>query len=880
MKFSNRKNQSLRHFCLLFFASVSAVVAEQPENPRVQSGLVVLYDFQADSGDVVYDRAGSKQPINLKIEDAAAVRRFSGSLQIRSETLIRNNSGVKRLMSAIKRSGELTAEVWIEPRSTNQSGPARILSLSKNSTQRNLTLGQDGDRFDVRFRSTETSDNGLPSVSSESGAVTRDLTHLVYTRTASGDTRVYVNGQVNIAKSVEGTVKNWNRSYSLMLGNERDGSRPWLGTYHLVAIYSRALSEQEVQQNYAAGSGVQSTLTLAKVERDPRELHFELDVAPILANQCLECHDSLARKGGLDLSKKDNALAGGDSGDAIVRGNLDESLIWQSIEADEMPLDRDPLTDSQKATIRKWLEDGAAWSLASIDPAVYVHGGRPDANWLRRLTLDEYVESISSIFGVDIREHATTLLPRDFRADGFSNTAYNLNVDLKHIEAYQQLAEIVVDQIDALAFAERFHDDLKFTDREMGELIGSVGKYILRGPLNQSEIIAYRGISTTTAATDDGNMEEAIRLIIEAMLQSPRFLYRVETQRGDGSVQPLDEYELASRLSYTILGAPPDLKLIKAADDGDLFDEQEIARHVDRLLKDPRAATQASRFFADWLNLGRLENMQPSPEKFSGWHPEIASDMRRESLAFFHDVAWVQDRPLADLLNAKVTFLTPRLAEHYGLQSNGQANELVRYDLSGNTSRGGMLTQGALLTVGGDEASMVTRGLLVMHELLRGVVKDPPACVDTTPVPTKPGLSQRAIAEQRIANTNCGGCHGRFEPLAFGLERYDGVGAYHETDEHGNTLREDGEILFPGASQSVRYKSSAELMDLMAASDRVKESITWKLTQFALGRPLTAADAGDVQNIHQQSMENGGTYRATLKAIVASELITMIRTDK
>ncbi|MEM7232381.1 MAG: DUF1585 domain-containing protein, partial [Planctomycetota bacterium] len=167
----------------------------------------------------------------------------------------------------------------------------------------------------------------------------------------------------------------------------------------------------------------------------------------------------------------------------------------------------------------------------------------------------------------------------------------------------------------------------------------------------------------------------------------------------------------------------------------------------------------------------------------------------------------------------------------------------------------------------------------VLHELLRGVVKDPPPCVDTTPVPTKPGLTQRAIAEARIQDKTCGGCHARFEPLAFGLEKFDGIGAWHENDEHGNALRDDGEILIPGSAKKVAYRTSSELMGLLSKSSRVAESFTWKMTQFALGRPLVAEDARDVATIHAAATKNGGTYQATIRAIVTSELVRTIRTE-
>jgi hypothetical protein len=152
--------------------------------------------------------------------------------------------------------------------------------------------------------------------------------------------------------------------------------------------------------------------------------------------------------------------------------------------------------------------------------------------------------------------------------------------------------------------------------------------------------------------------------------------------------------------------------------------------------------------------------------------------------------------------------------------------------------------------------------------------------VNTNPPPTKAGLTQRGIAEARIANQQCGVCHARFEPLAFGLEKFDGLGSFHERDRHGNRLRNDGEILFPGEARPVKYKSCDELMDLLAASPRVRETLTWKVTQFALGRPLTAADAPEVRKIHEAAQQEDGTYSSLITAIVLSDLVRKTRTER
>ena len=212
------------------------------------------------------------------------------------------------------------------------------------------------------------------------------------------------------------------------------------------------------------------------------------------------------------------------------------------------------------------------------------------------------------------------------------------------------------------------------------------------------------------------------------------------------------------------------------------------------------------------------------------------------------------------------------------IRSTGQA--LVRYDLASVPGRGGLLTQGSLLSIGGEEASMVTRGLFVLKDFLYSAVSNPPPCADTTPVPSKPGLTQRAVAENRIANKSCGGCHSRFEPLAFSMEKFDGLGAWHETDEFCNTLREDGEILFPGEEKSVPYKTTGEMMDLLAGSDRVRKNITRKAIQFAIGRPLFESDAPAIDKIHEAAQRGGGTYASLITAIASSEYVTTTETEK
>lgn len=849
--------------------SVTAVAAE-PQ--RVRNGLQALYAFDEASGDVVHDQSGVGRPLDLKIDQPGAVLWQNGALVVRSSTKIQSQAPARKITSAIKRSNAITIEAWVKPANNKQNGPARIVTLSANASQRNLTLGQDGNRFEVRLRTTSTSSNGIPAVATRANSLTVSRLHVVYTRDAAGDARVYVNGKRETAKKVAGKLSAWDDAYRLALTNELTGDRPWLGELHLVAIYDRALSEQEIRQNLKAG-----TRTTPAPVVDRSEQLFETRIAGLFANQCLECHDASTRKGGLDLSHRKAALAGGESGAPLVPGKADDSLLWQYVESDEMPAKRPPLSDSEKKALREWIDSGAKWSYEVIDPVVYLYEDHTADNWIRRLTVAEYIETVRSAVGVDISKEARELLPPDLRADGFSNTAYNLRVDLKRVEAYAQLAKIIVQRMDVLEFTGRFSKSRSLnTDATTRDLVAKLGQWLLRGPLEDREVTNYSGIATTVASAG-GSFEEGMRYLIEAMLQSPRFIYRLENQSGVGRL-PVTGHELACRLSYIIWGGPPDAELYRAAEAGDLSDRKKLVQQVQRMLKDPRAIRQSQIFITEWLNLGRLSNMQPNPERFPEWSPELARDMHNETLEFFKQVVWDQQRPLADLFNAQFTYATPRLARHYGLQPAGDG--MARYDLASVEGRGGLLTHGSVLTIGGDDASMVTRGLFVMHELLRGVVKDPPPCVDTNPPPTKSGLSQRGIAEGRIRNVNCGGCHAKFEPLAFGLEKFDGIGAFHHRDEHGNMLREDGNILFPGTAKPVAYATSAELMEILARNDRVRESVTWKVAQFAVGRPLGAADVPVLTEINKAAQAGGGTWVSTVTAIVMSDLVQTTRIEE
>ena len=831
---------------------------------RVRSGVLAIYDFESVREGMVPDLAPRDEDSVLRISSSHTVRVLPGALELLPGGLLRSRSRPAKVSDMVRIGSELSLEAWIKPARTGQDGPATILAMSNGTDQRNFLLGQEGDRFVARFRTSKTDREGAPGLSTPAGVATSELTHLVFTRDRTGRARIFVNGAMSVEAEIPGGVEDWEKA-TLWFGNAPKANLPWVGTYYLTAIYGRDLSPDEVVRNFRAGYGP-SALSQSAPEGDGRL--FEEEVAPLLARRCIGCHDSTLRKGGLDLSRQEAAFAGGVSGDAISPGRPEASLVWLMTEAESMPKGLAPLSAGEKRLLRDWIDAGAEWSLERLDPAIYSKADRAMGNWAQRLTVSEYIETVRASLGVDVAKEAREILPPDLRADGFENTAYNLTVDLAHVEAYARLAATVVSRVDITAIR---GDGLSTED-----LIAKLGLRILRGVVTEQEIALFADLARSVTE-GGGSSDDAVKYVLEAMLQSPRFLYRVELQRGDGTRWPADALEIASRLSYVIWGSAPDGELLARARSGHLAGQAELGAQVDRMLEHPRAVQRSLQFAEQWLDLGRLGNLSPSRKKFPDWDPRLGDDMRRETLAVFEDLVWKQERPLAELLNAQFSYLTPRLAVHYGLSP--KAEGLARYELASVPSRGGLLTHGSVLTVGGDDASMVARGLFILRDLLFSEVGDPPPGLDTSPVPSSPGRSHRAIAMDRVESSSCGGCHSRFEPLAFGLEKFDGIGRHHEVDEHGNRLREDGEILFPGNAEPVAYDSVAEMMDLLAESDRIQQNVARKLAQFALGRPLVAADQPLMEKIHGAARRCGGTYQCVLKAIALSELIQTTPTE-
>lgn len=236
------------------------------ESTAPVAGLRALYRFENETGGPVRDQSESDVAAPLEHDDGPAFA---------------TNDAAGALILAMKSSNEFSVETWITPAKTVQSGPARIVTISADTGRRNLTLGQDGDRYDVRLRTTGTDANGIPSLASPDGAVRKERTHVVYTF-GHGLARIYVNGERVAERKIDGDLSNWDEGFRLGLGNEFTGDRPWQGQFHFLALYDRALDEAQIKHHFETGSsdlrGVEPIATvLAAATPAEREQYAALE---------------------------------------------------------------------------------------------------------------------------------------------------------------------------------------------------------------------------------------------------------------------------------------------------------------------------------------------------------------------------------------------------------------------------------------------------------------------------------------------------------------------------------------------------------------------------------------------------------------------------
>jgi len=487
---------------------------------------------------------------------------------------------------------------------------------------------------------------------------------------------------------------------------------------------------------------------------------------------------------------------------------------------------------------------------------------------LRRLTRLEYGNAVRDLLGT--AAVAPDDIPADENVGPFASNTVTSVTDLsteQYLESAERLAAAAVATPAAT-------DALVGCDRAaMGDaacasaFIDRFGARAFRRPLAADEKARYVGL-TAGAAFADG-----IRLVVEAMLQSPIFLYHLEldpTPAPAGALVPLDSYQLAARLAFFLWASVPDDALMAAAAGGGLADVAPLRAQVTRMLADPRAHDAIASFHAAWLDLGKLPAITKDPTLYPQFSPALRDAMQAETAAFVDDVLRNGDGRLETLLTAPYSILDGGLFDLYGVARPAGTTGPVRVDLD-PTKRAGLLTQASFLASHAHEnqTSPVARGVAVIRNVLCVALPDPPPNVDNAPPEPMPGATTRQRFAVHESEASCAGCHKMIDGIGLGFEAYDAVGAFRTTDQ-GQPVDATGNVISAPEIDGP-FDGAVALAKELAGAKQVQQCVARQWFRFALGRMEGETDGCSLVGLFEAFDASGHDVRQLLAAIATSD---------
>ena len=353
---------------------------------------------------------------------------------------------------------------------------------------------------------------------------------------------------------------------------------------------------------------------------------------------------------------------------------------------------------------------------------------------------------------------------------------------------------------------------------------------------------AERLVTLFERASAEWGVETGLRIVLEVVLQSPRFLYRVEPTAlaaAPGERLPLDDHELAVRLSYFLWGTTPDAALWAAADAGRLTTPEELEAEALRMLEDPRAMEIVELFFTEWLELERLDQVEKDRAVYPEWSDGRPESFREETLRFVREVWTTEQASFATLLTADWTIADAELAGFYGYTASDRDWARVGRDPGAHA---GLLTQGAFLAARAqaDASSPIYRGMFVRGALLCHTIPGPDPSLEIVPPSPDPDATTRELIEQHRADPACATCHDLIDPPGLAFEHFDGIGRYRETE---NGLLVDASVEISHTDFDGWVTGAPSLAQALVHSELVQQCFARQWFRFAHGRAEGEADA-------------------------------------
>ena len=582
--------------------------------------------------------------------------------------------------------------------------------------------------------------------------------------------------------------------------------------------------------------------------------------------------------------------------EAINRFGLRLRVLVDSIHPDQSLLLRKPTNltahtggerihpgSEEEKQLRAWVVKLAALGTTADASAAEIK--QASVEELRRLTHSQYNHTVQDLLHDQTRP--ADQFPNEDYVNGFTNQAEAQSISPLQAEAYNHAAEKLArnafrggDSRGLIPCKPTGTDDAACR----AQFIRSFGLRSFRRPISASEARVYETLFRTEAARTRDFMGGA-QVVVEAMLQSPHFLFHLE----GGPDGRLKQYRAASALSYFLWDTMPDEQLFRAAEKGELSGTTGIEQHARRLLSDDRARTSLDVFLSQWLRFDRLRNAVRDRRLYPEFGTELISSMVEEVRRLFGKLVW-ENGSFLDFFRSNTVFLNSDLARLYNIQPPAQEFAAVQFPL--DSDRAGILGSALFLSLTSkpSDSSPTERGLFVREHFLCQIVPPPPPGVNTNlPPPTdaKP-LSNREQLAMHLTSPNCAACHRLIDPIGFGLEHYDAIGRYRATQrvtvfptlDEIKTKTKTKPTLYElpiEASGSVRglpnseFKSPRQLGGILAESAVCQKCLVKQLFRYAVGRPETAEDEETINASLKDFRDSQFRYQNLIISIIKSK---------
>ncbi len=581
-------------------------------------------------------------------------------------------------------------------------------------------------------------------------------------------------------------------------------------------------------------------------------------IQPLLQTYCTGCHGESEPEAGLRLEFEPNQI------DYTAQHETWRAAL-EKLHTGEMPpeLEPQPSTDERQQLLA-WLDQ----AVAKVDCSKL---SQPGQVTIRRLNRAEYNNTIRDLTQIDYRPADD--FPADDVGSGFDNIAEVLSLPPLLMEKYLSAAEAIVERIFASEASKRrvfqkWPGGGNAADESAAQELERFASRAFRRPAKSDEV--GRLMELYAAERDAGlPYPDSLALPFTAVLASPHFLFRLELDPSEsGTIRELNDFELATRLSYFLWSSMPDDPLFELASQGKLGEPDELTRQVRRMLSDAKSEAFVGNFIGQWLQLRSLAKLTPDPERFPSFDESLRAAMLEETQQFARAILR-QDRSVLDFLDADYTYLNERLARHYGIDSvTGDEFREVRLT---DPRRGGVLTQASILTLTSNptRTSPVKRGKWILENMLGAPPPPPPPGVPLLAEEGETELlgSLRERMEQHRSDPACAVCHTKMDAIGFGFENFDAIGAWRDRD---GRFEIDPSGTLPGRQS---FQGPAELRHILKDQrrDQFVRCLTEKILTYALGRELQSFDRCAVDDIMNRLARQEYRFSELVLGVVESE---------